>query len=64
MTNNLNVFFQDVWQEFKKITWPSRKEFFISVFGTLLIVIAFGIYLGFLDTLIGYAITKIIYLLV
>ena len=64
MTNNLNIFFQEVWQEFNKIVWPSRKEFYISVLGTLAIVIIFAVYLGFLDALIGYAITKIIYVLI
>lgn len=64
MTNNLNIFFQEVWREFNKIIWPSRKEFLVSVLGTLAIVIAFSLYLGFLDTLIGYVITKIIYVLI
>jgi preprotein translocase SecE subunit len=63
MTNNLNIFFQEVWQEFNKIVWPSKKEFLMSVAGTLLIVFIFSVYLGFLDTLIGYAISKIIYVL-
>lgn len=64
MTNNLNIFFQEVWQEFNKIVWPSRKEFIVSVLGTLTIVLIFALYLGFLDVLIAFAINKIIYVLV
>jgi preprotein translocase SecE subunit len=64
MTNDLNIFFQEVWQEFNKIVWPSRKEFLVSVLGTLAIVVIFALYLGFLDILIGFAINKIICVLV
>ena len=64
MTNDLNIFFQEVWQEFNKIVWPSRKEFFVSVFGALAIVVIFALYLGFLDILIGFTINKIICVLV
>jgi preprotein translocase SecE subunit len=64
MTNNLNIFFQEVWQEFNKIIWPSRKEFLLSVVSTLVIVIIFALYLGFSDILIGFVINKIICVLV
>jgi len=64
MTNNLNIFFQEVWREFNKIIWPSRKDFLVSILGTLSIVLVFALYLGLLDTLIGYAITKIICVLI
>ncbi len=60
MTNDLNIFFQEVWQEFNKIIWPTRKEFFIGILGTLLVVIIFALYLGSLDLLISYVVAKII----
>jgi preprotein translocase SecE subunit len=64
MTNNLNIFFQEVWQEFNKIVWPARKELFVSVLGTLAIILIFSLYLGFLDVLIAFAVNKVIYVLV
>lgn len=60
MTNDLNVFFTEVFQEFKKISWPSQKEFLINISGTLFIVFAFAVYLGFVDGLIGFLIVKIV----
>lgn len=60
MTNDLNIFFKEVFQEFRKISWPSQKEFLINISGTFFIVFAFAIYLGFVDSLIGFLITKII----
>lgn len=61
MTNNLNIFFQEVYSELSKIIWPSRKEFLFSVFFTLLVVVFFSIYLGLADMLIVLAVNKIIF---
>jgi preprotein translocase SecE subunit len=63
MTNNLNIFFQEVWQEFCKIAWSSKKEFLINIAGVLVIVIIFSIYFGILDAMIAYVVSKIIYVL-
>lgn len=63
MTNDLSIFFQEVAQEFKKISWPKKNEFIINIFATLFIVVVFSVYLGFADTLIGFLITKMIYVL-
>ncbi len=60
MSNNLNVFFKEVYSEFTKIVWPSRKEFILNVLFTFLVVLFFAIYLGFIDGLVGYVMTKIV----
>ncbi len=60
MSNNLNVFFKEVYSEFAKIVWPSKKEFILNVLFTLLVVLFFAIYLGFVDTLVGFVMTKIV----
>lgn len=62
MTNDLGIFFKEVWEEFKKISWPSRKDFLMNVAGVLFIVFLFSIYLGFLDGLIGFIISKLIFI--
>jgi preprotein translocase SecE subunit len=61
MTNDLNIFFKEVFTELKKIIWPSKREFFVALTGTLCIVFIFALYLGFVDVVIGIAVTKIIY---
>lgn len=61
MTNNLNIFFKEVYSEFNKIIWPSRREFFLNVLFTLIVVIIFSIYLGLADSIIGYVISKIFF---
>jgi len=60
MTNDLGVFFKEVYQEFTRITWPTRKEFFINLAGTFFLVFLFSVYFGLTDTLISLCLTKII----
>jgi preprotein translocase SecE subunit len=63
MTNDLSIFFKEVFLELKKISWPRKSDFLINIFATLFIVVVFSIYLGLADTVIGLVITKMIYTL-
>ncbi len=60
MTQNLNIFFKEVYAELLKIIWPSRKEFFLNVLFTFIVVFLFSVYLGLADALISYVVSKII----
>lgn len=51
--NSLTRYYKDIKSEFKKITWPSKKEVFNS-FKTVLIVVAiFTLVLWVYDTVFG-----------
>ncbi len=50
--NRLKNYFRDAWSEFKKVTWPSRKELRSSTL-TVLVVVAFcGVFLGVIDLIL------------
>lgn len=49
---SLKTYFQEAWGEFKKVTWPSRKELMSTTLTVLAFVIFFGVFLGVLDLLL------------
>ena len=46
---NLVVFYGDVKQELKKVTWPSRREVYATTLIVIISVFFFGIYLFVVD---------------
>jgi preprotein translocase subunit SecE len=56
---NAKQFYSDVRSEMRKVTWPGRQE----VMGTTVVVIVavffFGFYLFLMDSLVGYAVTRL-----
>ena len=51
----LRSFFQEVRNEFKKVTWPPRREVQGTTIVVVLTVVVFGFYLYGLDLLFSYA---------
>ncbi|MCD6463175.1 MAG: preprotein translocase subunit SecE [Thermotogae bacterium] len=49
MFAKLKKFFAEVKSEFKKVTWPNKRELVGSTMVVLFILLIMGIYLGFLD---------------
>jgi preprotein translocase subunit SecE len=48
----MRVFFAEVRNELKRVTWPSRKEVYATTVVVILFSAFFGVYLFFLDLLI------------
>jgi preprotein translocase subunit SecE len=49
-------FFEESWQELKKVHWPSRKEAYAATLVVLIVVVLVSIYLAVVD----FALTKAI----
>ena len=50
------AFFQEAWQELKKVHWPSRKETYAATAVVIVVVVLLSIYLALVDV----ALTKTI----
>ncbi len=46
---NLGTFFLEVKYEMSKVSWPSRSEFLGAVIVVLITMVAFAIFLGFVN---------------
>jgi preprotein translocase subunit SecE len=57
---SLSKFFKETLLELKKVRWPARSEFLISVFATLVVVLIFSLFFAAVDGIIGNIIRKII----
>lgn len=53
-------YYKDIKSEFKKITWPSKKEIFNSFKTVLVVVVIFTLILWLYDTVFGTALKAII----
>jgi len=51
-----SVFISQVWDELKKVTWPTRQEVIRLTFAVILISLIVGAYIGGLD----YLFTKVL----
>ncbi len=45
----ITEFFQEAWQELKKVHWPSRRETYTATAVVLVVVILISIYLAIVD---------------
>jgi preprotein translocase subunit SecE len=50
------TFFEEAWQELKKVHWPSRKETYAATLVVIIVVVLISIYLALVD----FALTKAI----
>jgi preprotein translocase subunit SecE len=57
---SLIEFFQESWQELKKVHWPSRKETYAATLVVILVVILVSVYLAVVDLGLAKAIQAII----
>jgi preprotein translocase subunit SecE len=53
-------FFQEAWQELKKVHWPSRKETYAATLVVIVVVVLISIYLALVDLALTKAIQAII----
>ncbi|MBI2988406.1 MAG: preprotein translocase subunit SecE [Deltaproteobacteria bacterium] len=42
-------FFEEAWQELKKVHWPSRKETYAATLVVLILVLIIGLFLALVD---------------
>ncbi|HQK83340.1 MAG TPA: preprotein translocase subunit SecE [Atribacter sp.] len=50
--SRLKNYFKDAWSEFKKVTWPNRKELMSSTLTVLVVVVIFAVFLGVIDLIL------------
>ena len=53
-------FFEESWQELKKVHWPSRKETYAATLVVILVVVLISVYLALVDLGLTKAIQAII----
>jgi preprotein translocase subunit SecE len=53
-------FFQESWQELKKVHWPSRKETYAATLVVIVVVILISVYLAMVDFVLTKAIQAVI----
>jgi preprotein translocase subunit SecE len=54
------AFFEEAWQELKKVHWPSRKETYAATAVVIVVVVLISIYLALVDFGLTTAIQAII----
>jgi preprotein translocase subunit SecE len=57
---HLAEFFEESWQELKKVHWPSRKETYAATLVVIVLVILISIYLAIVDLGLTKAIEAVI----
>ena len=53
-------FFQESWQELKKVHWPSRKETYAATLVVIIVVVLISVYLALVDLGLTKAIQAIV----
>jgi preprotein translocase subunit SecE len=53
-------FFQESWQELKKVHWPSRKETYAATLVVIIVVLLISVYLAIIDLGLTKAIQAIV----
>jgi preprotein translocase subunit SecE len=56
----LSEFFQEAWQELRKVHWPSRKETYAATLVVIIVVILVSLYLAVIDLGLTKAIQTIV----
>ena len=56
----LTEFFQESWQELKKVHWPSRKETYAATLVVIIVVVLISVYLALVDLGLTKAIQAIV----
>jgi preprotein translocase subunit SecE len=57
---HLSQFFQESWQELKKVHWPSRKETYAATLVVIILVVLISVYLALVDLGLTKAIQAIV----
>jgi preprotein translocase subunit SecE len=56
----VRTFFEEAWQELKKVHWPSRKETYAATAVVIVVVVLISVYLALVDLGLTKAIQAII----
>ena len=56
----LTEFFQESWQELRKVHWPSRKETYAATLVVMILVVLISVYLAVVDLGLTKAIQAIV----
>jgi preprotein translocase subunit SecE len=56
----LTEFFQEAWQELKKVHWPSRKETYAATLVVIVVVVLISVYLALVDLALTKAMQTIV----
>jgi preprotein translocase subunit SecE len=56
----LTEFFQEAWQELRKVHWPSRKETYAATLVVIIVVVLVSVYLALVDLALTKAIQTIV----
>ena len=56
----LTQFFQESWQELRKVHWPSRKETYAATLVVIIVVVLVSMYLALVDLALTKAIQTIV----
>jgi len=56
----LTQFFQEAWQELRKVHWPSRKETYAATLVVIIVVVLVSMYLALVDLALTKAIQTIV----
>jgi preprotein translocase subunit SecE len=56
----LTEFFQESWQELRKVHWPSRKETYAATLVVIILVVLISVYLAVVDLGLTRAIQAIV----
>ena len=56
----LTEFFQESWQELRKVHWPSRKETYAATLVVIIVVVLISVYLAVVDLGLTRAIQAIV----
>jgi preprotein translocase subunit SecE len=56
----MTEFFEEAWQELKKVHWPSRKETYAATAVVIIVVVLVSVYLAVVDVALTKAIQAII----
>lgn len=60
MLQRLSTFFQEFKTEMKKVTWPGRKETASSTAVVIVVVLIIVLFLGVVDSLLGWTVQSIL----
>jgi len=58
--NKVAKYFKDLKSEFKKVTWPTKKQVINNTLVVIGFILFFGIFVGVFDTVVGWVLKLIL----
>lgn len=60
MFDKINKFFVDVYQELKKVAWPSKEELIGSTAVVIIMSVIVAVFIGVVDQVLNFAVNTLI----